>query len=259
MGKKRKKVDKSSGSQAKTKRKKALIAAVAENLNVPAPVGERLVGREVAPASTIDLWFDPSDPWTWIASRWLLDVETVRSVKTCLHVMNSSLLDGAKNSNDDAGENEGSGPARVALAVAQQYGQEQLAAFYTAIGTRIHDRRQGPGKQTIDHALADVGLPPELAELAETDDNDDDLLASHRAGIDPVGDHVVTPVMHVNGMAFVGPVLSARPRGEDAGRVFDAVLALACDAGFVELRRTRPTEPDFSRDAGQPGRSAIVH
>jgi hypothetical protein len=246
MGKKRKKVDKSSGHQAKTKTKKALIAAKAENPNVPAPVADRPGVREVAPATTIDLWFDPSDPWTWMASRWLLEVETVRSVKTSLHVMNRALLDGGKESNDEAGKNEGSGSARVALAVSEQYGQEQLAAFYTAIGTRIHDRRQGPGKQTIDRALADVGLPPELAELAETDDNDDELLASHRAGIDPVGNDIDTPVMHLNGLAFVGPVFSTRPKGEDAGRVFDAVLALASDAGFVELRRTRPAEPDFS-------------
>jgi hypothetical protein len=129
--------------------------------------------------------------------------------------------------------------------VEEQYGQEQLSAFYTAIGARIHERQQGPGRDTIDGALADVGLPPELAELAETDDNDDALRASHHAGIDSVGHDVDTPVIHINGVAFVGPVSSPRPRGEEAGRAFDGVLALVSDPGFFELRRTRPVAPTF--------------
>jgi hypothetical protein len=236
MGKKRKKADKSAKPKVTTKGKKALAAAKAKSHQVLAPAAERLPDPDVAPATTVDLWFDPICPWTWLASRWLLDVETVRSVKTGFHVMSRSFL--------DSGEDP-LGPARVALAVGEQYGQEQLSAFYTAIGTRIHDRQQGTGSDTIDAALADVGLPPELAGLAETDDNDDTLRTSHHAGVDPVGHDVDTPVIHINGMAFVGPVLSPRPRGEEAGRVFDGLLALASHPGFFELQRTRPVAPSF--------------
>jgi hypothetical protein len=244
MGKKRKKAEKSAKPKVKTKVKakvkakagKALAAAQAKSREVLGPDAERPEDRKVAPATTVDLWFDPICPWTWLTSRWLLDVETVRSVKTSFHVMSRWLL--------NAG-NQPLGPARVALAVGEQYGQEQLSAFYTAIGTRIHDKQQGPGRDTIDGALADVGLPPELAELAETDDHDDVLLASHHAGIDPVGDDVDTPVMHINGAAFVGPVFSPRPKGEEAGRAFDGALTLASQSAFVELRRTRPVGPSF--------------
>jgi hypothetical protein len=236
MGKKRKKVDKSARPKVKAKTKKALAAAKAKSQEVLAPPAEQLSDR-AAPATTVDLWFDPVCPWTWLASRWLLDVETVRSVKTGFHVMSRSLLGG--------GTSEPRGPARVALTVGEQYGQEQLSAFYTAIGTRIHESQQGTGTDTVAGALADVGLPPELAELAETDDNDDALRASHHAGVDPVGDDVDTPVIQINGTPFVGPVFSPRPTGEDAGRVFDGALALTCYPGFFELRRTRPASPDF--------------
>jgi hypothetical protein len=240
MGKKRKKAEKSAKPTVKTKIKtkngKALAAAKAKSQQVLGPDAERAEDRKVAPATTVDLWFDPICPWTWLASRWLLDVETVRSVKTSFHVMSRSLLNQP---------NEPLGPARVALAVGEQYGQEQLSAFYTAIGTRIHDKQQGPGRDTIDGALADVGLPPELAELAETDDHDDVLLASHNAGIDPVGDGVDTPVMHINGAAFVGPVFSPRPKGEEAGRAFDGALVLISQPAFFELKRTRPIGPSF--------------
>jgi hypothetical protein len=236
MGKKRKKADKPAKSKVNTKAKKALAATKAKSREVLAQVADQLPGAAVAPATTVDLWFDPICPWTWLTSRWLLEVETVRSVKTGFHVMSRSLL---------SGREDPLGPARVALAVGEQYGQEQLSAFYSAIGTRIHDRQQGTGSDTIDGALADVGLPPELAQLAETSDHDDVLRASHDAGIDPIGGDVDTPVIHINGVAFVGPVLSPRPRGEDAGRVSDGVLALASHSGFFEFKRTRPIDPSF--------------
>ena len=223
--------------KSKVKAKKALAAGNAKSDEAVAPAAERPPHREVADATTVDLWFDPICPWTWLTSRWLVDVESVRSVKTGWHVMSRSLLRG--------GTDEARGPARVALAVGEQYGQEQLAAFYTAIGTRIHEREQGPGRDTIDGALADVGLPPELADLAETDDYDDALQASHHAGTDPVGQDVDTPVIHVNGVAFVGPAFSPRPNGEDAGRMFDCALALASFPGFFELKRARPVAPSF--------------
>jgi Mycothiol-dependent nitroreductase Rv2466c len=241
MGKKRTKAEKAAKpkvkAKSKAKAKKALAAAREKSQEVDAPVVERPPDREVAEATTVDLWFDPTCSWTWLTSRWLLDVETVRPVKTCWHVMSRSLLNSSTN--------QTRGPARVALAVGEQYGQEQLSAFYTAIGTRIHEREQGPGRDTIDAALADVGLPPELAELAETDDNDDALRASHDAGTDPVGSAVDTPVIHINGVGFVGPVFSPRPKGEDAGRAFDGVLALASGPGFIELKHARPEAPNF--------------
>jgi hypothetical protein len=247
MGKKRKKAERSDRpkvkTKVKTKAKKALAAAKTKSREVLAPTAERLPDQEVTPATTVDLWFDPICPWTWLASRWLLEVETVRSVKTGFHVMSRSLLN--RDTELDSAEEQPQGPARVALAVGEQYGQEQLSAFYTAIGTRIHDRQQGPGRDAIDGALADVGLPPELAELAETEDYDDVLRASHHAGVDPVGHDVDTPVIHLNGLAFVGPVLSPRPKGEEAGRVFDGALALTSQPGFFELRRSRPAAPSF--------------
>ena len=233
MGKKRKKADKPAKpkpkAKTKAKAKDQLLAMQSKGYDdLPLPA-------ERSPAAaTVDVWFDPICPWTWLASRWLLEVATVRSVKTSWHVMSLTLL---------SQDNDGLGPVRVALAVGEQYGQEQLSAFYTAIGTRILDYEQGPGRDTIDGALADVGLPPELAELAETDDNDDALRASHHAGIDPIGCDVDTPVIHLNGKAVVGPVFSPPPTGEEAGRLFDSAVVLAAYPGFLEFRRTRKVAP----------------
>nr|WP_091079168.1 disulfide bond formation protein DsbA [Microlunatus sagamiharensis] len=182
-----------------------------------------------------------------MTSRWMLEVEQVRPVKTVFHVMSLSVLNAGRDLPDGYREmlDLGWAPVRVAIAVEERYGQEQLRAFYTAVGTRIHNQQQGFGRDTLEAALREVGLPAELADAGDVGDNDEALRASHHQGMDPVGQDVGTPVIHVGDVAFFGPVMSPAPKGEEAGRVYDGVLALASYPGFFELKRTRTVDPIF--------------
>jgi hypothetical protein len=70
-------------------------------------------------------------------------------------------------------------------------------------------------------------------------DLDDDLRAGNRAALDPIGEDLGVPAIHVDGNAFFGPVVSPVPRGEEAGRLWDGVLLVTGTPGFFELKRGR--------------------
>ncbi|WP_128980401.1 DsbA family protein [Streptomyces roseicoloratus] len=205
--------------------------------------------------TTAEFFFDPLCPWAWMTSRWMLEVEKVRPVDVrwkvmSLAVLNENRIDELPAEYREMLETKAWGPVRVVIAAQQLHGDEVVGKLYTALGTRFHNNGEGPTREAIAGALADVGLPAELVDYADKDTYDAELRASHKEGIDKVGQDVGTPVISVPGpdgeeVAFFGPVVTPAPRGEAAARLWDGTLLVASTPGFYEIKRTRTAEPSF--------------
>jgi mycothiol-dependent nitroreductase-like protein len=203
----------------------------------------------------VDFWFDPLCPWAWMTSRWVLEVEKLRDIEVRWHVMSLAVLN--EDRLDEMSEEyrvamltTAWGPVRVVTAAREKHGDSVVGPLYGALGTRIHNKGESPTREAIVGALADVNLPADLIAFAESDEYDAEVRASHKEGIDKVGQDVGTPVIAVPGddgkqIAFFGPVVTPAPKGEEALKLWDGTLMVASIPGFYEIKRTRTQGPIF--------------
>lgn len=196
---------------------------------------------------TVDFWFDPICPFAWITSRWILEVEQVRDIEVKWHIMSLSVLNEGRDLDEGYREmlDRAWLPARAATQVWERHGDQKLGEFYTAVGTRIHNGGEQDYEVAVAGALEDLSLEASILDAAKTDALDEKMRASHQEGISKVGDEVGTPVVAFNGTAFFGPVMTRIPRGEQAGKIFDAAATLGGYEYFYELKRSRTTSPKF--------------
>lgn len=182
-----------------------------------------------------------------MTSRWVDEVAKYRELDITWHIMSLAVLNEDKDVSEDyrAFFPRALRYTRLVAAVRELEGQGAVKPLYDALGTRIHPGGSIDPDEVIPAALAELGFPADYAGYADSDEYDKPMRASHFDGIGRVGQDVGTPVIAIDGVAFFGPVISPAPKGEQALRLWDGVVAAASYDGFFEIKRSRTREPQF--------------
>ena len=193
-------------------------------------------------ATTVDFYFDPGCPFTWRTSRWLSDVAGRRGIDIQWHVMSLYELNKDKELGPE-GRSRLDAIRSVGLVletVRREHGNASLAAAYTAIGTRLHDSFQQADEGTIAAALADDGLPHKIIEQSKNDEIAAAVSKSHAQAQALVGQESGSPILSIDGgPGYFGPVVVPIPVGDEADKLFDAVVLISQVPAFSELKRAR--------------------
>jgi DSBA-like thioredoxin domain len=196
----------------------------------------------------VDFYFDPLCPYAWVSSRWILEVEKQRELELRFRLMSVAVLNERRVKQivkQKLLRNKGAWrPVRVGAAVEARWGEPALREFYTGFGTRYHVQARRDRDAVLAEVLAELNAE-DLLPAADGTEYDEAIRRSHREGMDPVGAEVGTPTVHVDGVAFFGPVLHSVPRGQQALDMFDGAVVLAGNPDFFELKRSRTGRPRF--------------
>ena len=205
----------------------------------------------------IKFYFDPSCPFSWIASRWLLQVVKYRDID--ITWMPFSL---ALKNNDIEGKSAPHGPEHAAshrlirvMLAAEEKCQVPLINLYTAAGTKRHIEGHKFSDKFTAELLTEKKLPTNLIEAANQSAYDGKLQAYIDQAATVAGEDIGVPVIvfvNESGIkqGFFGPVLQTLPNKDESLGLWDGLCKLATSESFYELKRGRPHEaPDVASTA----------
>jgi 2-hydroxychromene-2-carboxylate isomerase len=190
---------------------------------------------------TLDFFFDPGCPWTWRASRWVVEVAPHRDVAVRWRAYSLDI----KN---DLPPSTAQGALRIVEAVWADHGDEPIGRLYSEVGTRFHAGGDS-SMEAVAGALEAAGLDAGYLAAAGDDRWDAEIRWSMNEAIGVVGDEVGVPILVFDGtVGLCGPVVEPAPTGDAALDLWDRVAGLASTPGFFELKRSRPFELPSRRD-----------
>ncbi len=197
-------------------------------------------------------YLDPSCPWAWLTSRWLLEAAAVRPIDISWRLFSLAEINRGKEEGRAKEAHAASHAAmRVMALVRRRFGEEAMARFYTELAEARHDRGESFGEASvIEGALRGAGLQPELrAQALEDPETDRAVLEEHRQVVEGCRAFGV-PTLVLDGdsrPAVFGPIIRTVTRGEAAGQLWDHVSWLMRQSDLYELKRERAGNPDIGR------------
>lgn len=202
-------------------------------------------GGAASTAERVRFYFDPACPWTWVTSRWLLEVARQRP----LHIEWRWLSLVVLNERGEIPERYQIGRLahRVMEALRSAGRHDDVGELYREYGRRVHVDGRRPSAEIVREAALAAGLGDYVGAVDDPS-WDEAVRKSHEEAQDIAGPDAGSPVVfrEAVGRGTFGPILSPSPVGADAVRLWDAYVILGDLPQFYELKRPRADEPEIS-------------
>lgn len=204
--------------------------------------------------TSIEFYFDPTCPFCWITSRWLLQVSAKRQIditwrQFSLALKNNSLEENAPKSSHAASHRNSHRIHRVISRAVSEFGASAID-LYSEFGIRFHIMEKPFDDSTIAEVLKDKNLPSQLLEAANDSSLDAALQAEIDSAIDAAGNDIGVPTIVFKDntgqrLGYFGPVLDELPADiEESLAIWDGLEKLATSRHFFEIKRSRSTDPN---------------
>ena len=140
------------------------------------------------------------------------------------------------------------GQLRVMESIRAAEGDDAVFGVYWDFASRIH--HDGDRDFDIAKALEELGIDPEHAKAATDEKWDAEIRARMDEGLALVGTDVGTPIIALDRadgerVGIFGPVITRAPKGDEALKLWDGMVAMMDVDGFWELKKTRTERPEF--------------
>src|SRR5581483_9780695 len=234
---------------------RAVMARVCRRA-LPAGAGAE-TARQGYPRGVLDIEFyvDPSCPWAWVTSRWILEVAPHRDLNViwksyCLEIRDD--YDVAPTVPADYREAALAGHAishrmlRVMEAARSRHGEGAVGRLYDEWGARFFARGKSHDDTLLSDCLAAADLEPDLQAAADDEKWDGPIVESMEIAYAFGGPKTQTPTLVVRSdppHGFKGPVMAPAPTGAAALAMWDALQVLSAQPGFFEITRPRVNPP----------------
>lgn len=199
--------------------------------------------------TTVEVYFDPACPWSWMTSRWVAEAAPCRDVAVRWRAFSLAIVENRAGDVPTPDHRVSLGALRVVEAVWADEGDEPIGRLYTEIGRRFH-LEGDKSIAAVGAALEAAGLDPDTISAADDARWDAEIEGSMADAAAVVGDDVGVPVLVFHDgdeeHGISGPVMSPAPTGDDALDLWDHVLALSARRSFFELKRSRTPPPQFA-------------
>jgi hypothetical protein len=219
----------------------------------------------------VEMFVDPSCPWAWITSRWLVEIAPERDLSLtwrsyCLEIRDDYGVAAAVPEEYRARALAGHALSHRMLRMFEaaragsDAGESAVDALYTEWGRRYflggrdgsaggRGERGGHdgGDALLAECLSACGLSADLLDAADDEKWDGPIADAMEVAYEFGGPKTQTPTIVVRASAgpygFKGPVMAPAPHGDAATRLWDAITVIAEEPGFFEITRPRTNPP----------------